>query len=217
MPVTATIPPPQGKTLPDLTVVSNSNGPDRDEFLFMVGQLGKADLELKEKKDARKKLRQHFMNRGVNLAAMDWAIAESEKEDNTTLDNMRDQKRYAEFLGLPIAFQLDFFDQPAASGTGAAVSLMEKAFREGREAGIKGKNCDDQKYPPMTPEGQEHLRGWTEGQQVNLAKFKDLETGLTQAEADAAKAKAAKEAKKAAKAEKKAGAAPLAEPGESIN
>lgn len=196
MPKTASIERPERKTHPDLSVVPAAavNGPDRDEFLFMVGQIERVDEAVAKEKDARKKLRQHFKNRGVNLAMMDMAIAEKDREDDTTLDNMRDLKRYYEFLNLPVGFQFALFDTPQ---TGAAPDIMAKAFAEGREAGVMGRNTDDQKYPPMTPEGQEHFNGWTEGQAVLAGKMKVLETGMTLDEQER-QAKAAKKAAKAA-------------------
>ena len=187
-----------GKQLPDLSAAANSNGPDRDEFLFMVGQLESADSKVKEARDGRKKLRQHFSNRGVNLDAMDLAMAELDKEDGTTLDNLRDLKRYFEFLNLPIGHQFSFLDH-ASPVVRPAIDVLAQAYNDGRERGIKGLNTDDQKWMPMTPEGQEHLRGWTDGQKVHHAKFRDLATGLTEAEAAEAKKKAERAAKKAKK------------------
>lgn len=215
MPVTAKIEHlPTGAKLPDLTKAgADSNGPDRDEFLFMVGQLAKADADVKAARDARKKLRQHFSNRGVNLAMMDAAIEEADKEDGTTLSNLRDMKRYFEFLGLPIGYQFSFLDQPPAAANGNAGSDEARAFAEGRERGIRGLNPDEDKWLPVTPEGQAHLAGWNEGQAVNLAKFRDLHDGMTMAEKQAAADKAAKDKKKAERAAKavKKGEAALAE------
>lgn len=202
MPETARIVdhPKKSTPLPDLSGPAASNGPDRDEFLFMVGQLAKADAAVAQAKLDRKKLRQHFGNSGVNLTMMDLAIKEAEREDGTTINNMRDFKRYAEFLGLPIGTQISLFDAPPRD---ASPDLEAGAFKDGRERGLKGQNPDEQKWMPMTPEGQAHLRGWREGQDVVLSKFKDLQSGLKLAEQEAAKARAAK---KAARAAERAGA-----------
>lgn len=202
MPETAVINHTSGAKLPDLSKEGqiSSNGPDRDEFLFMVGQIKRADDEITEKRTARKKLRQHFSNRGVNLAMMDLAIAEAEREDGTTISNMRDLKRYYEFMGLPIGHQFQLFDGPLAAA--ADIDIMARAFTEGRERGIKGEFPDEQKWLPVSPEGQEHQRGWGEGQAVHLAKIKGLSDGIAADERAEAEARTKREAKKKAKAAK---------------
>lgn len=197
LPRTARLKEHEGRTLPDLTAPqpeAASNGPDRDEFLFAVGQLKKHQQDVDEKKAALKKFRNHLKLRNFNLAMMDLAIEEANREDGTTIANMRDLKRYYEHMGLPIGHQFTLFDAPQAANGNAAGDLMARAFAEGRERGVKGEFPDEQKWQPLTPEGQEHQRGWSEGQAVHLAKFKALSEAL--AEAD--KVEAAKVAKKAA-------------------
>jgi hypothetical protein len=192
----------QSNVLPDLTAPQQtSNGPGKEDFLFFVGRLAAADKAVKTAKDARKKLRQFFQNQGVNLQMMDAAIAEREKEDGTTISNLRELKRYCEYLSLPIGKQFDLFDAPVTSG---AIDYEQQAFEEGRELGIKGLNADDQKWLPTTPEGQAHQKGWADGQAVLLGKLKSLEDGMSEAERAAEAVKAAKEKKKADRAAKKA-------------
>lgn len=86
----------------------------------------------------------------------------------------------------------------------AKSSVRHLLYGERRERGLMGQNPDDQKWLPMTPEGQEHLRGWNDGQAVLMAKFRDIETGMTEAEKAEKKEAEAKAAKKAAKAAKAA-------------
>ena len=201
MPRTATIE-PKSNILPDLTVdQSGHNGPGREDFLFFVGRLAAADKSVKDAKAARKKLRQFFQNQGVNLKAMDAAIAEREKEDGTTISNLRDLKRYCEYLSLPIGKQIDLFDMPPAASNADAEKI---AFEEGRELGIKGLDPDTQKWLPTTPEGQAHQSGWADGQSVLLSKLKSLSDGMDEAERAAEAAKAEKKRKKAERAAKKA-------------
>lgn len=208
MPKTASID-HRSEVHPDLTQPQGGyNGPSREDFLFFSGRLAAADKDIKEAKDRRKKLRQFFANQGVNLAMMDEALAERNREDGTTISNLRELKRYYGYLGLPIGKQFDLFDQPAAD----ASSVEERAYEEGKELGIKGLNPDDQKWLPTTPEGQAHQRGWADGQAVLLSKIQVLTDGLQEAEQAAAEAKAEKERKKAARAAKKA--AKAAEPDE---
>lgn len=196
MPRTARLKEHEGKTLPDLSAPAKeataSNGPDRDEFLFAVGHQKKLKLAIEEARAVAKKFRNHLKLRGFNLAMMDMAMEEADREDGTTIANMRDLKRYYEFMGLPIGHQFTLFDAPQAANGNAAADLMAKAFAEGRERGVRGEFPDEQKWQPLTPEGQEHQRGWSEGQGVHLAKLKSL--GEAMEEAD--KALAAKVARK---------------------
>jgi ribosome modulation factor len=218
MPVTAKIEHAKGATLPDLTKEQPgtvSNGPSREDFLFMVGREIDHRNKVKEERAKHKRFRQFCSNQGVNLKAMDIAIAEREREDGTTLDNLKDQKRYFEFLGLPLGHQFSFFDAPTSAAT--APDILKKAHDEGYELGLMGKAPDDQKYPPITPEGQEHMRGWNDAQSIHLAKFKTLEDGMTEVERAAKKAaedKAKKKAERAAKKAQKNGADPDAGEGE---
>lgn len=193
------------KILPDLTRTpqDTSNGPDRDQFLISIGHHAKLKEAEKAAKTATKKFRQYLTNNGFNLKAFDLAIEEMDKEDGTTLDNLRDLKRYFEFLDLPIGHQFSFLDS-ASPAVKPPADVMAQAFLEGRERGLMGQNPDDQKWLPMTPEGQEHLRGWNDGQAVLMAKFRDIETGMTEAEKAEKKEAEAKAAKKAAKAAKAA-------------
>ncbi len=202
MPRTARLKEHEGKTLPDLSAPANeatpSNGPDRDEFLFAIGHQRKLQQAIDEAKAVLKKFRNHLKLRGFNLAMMDAAIGEADREDGTTISNMRDLKRYYEFMGLPIGHQFSLFDTPQAANSNG--DLLARAFAEGRDRGVRGDFPDEQKWLPVTPEGQEHQRGWAEGQQVHLSKFKVLEVSLAEAE----KLAEAKAAKKAAKSKAKA-------------
>lgn len=163
----------------------------------MVGQIARANEALKAARDAKKKLRSHFKLRGVDLEQMDLAIAEKEREDGTTVDNLRTFKRYCEFLGLPIGSQMQLFDSPQGNGV-SHETILKKAHSDGYERGVMGKNLDTQAYPEMTPEGQEHMRGWNEGRKVNLDKFTRLSEAMAASEKEKAEKKAAKKAKEPA-------------------
>lgn len=198
MPRTARLKEHEGRTLPDLTAPKQeqaSNGPDRDEFLFAIGHQKKLRQAVDEAKAVLKKFRNHLKLRNFNLAMMDAAIDEADREDGTTISNMRDLKRYYEFMGLPIGHQFSLFETPQAANSNG--DLLAKAFAEGRERGVKGEFPDEQKWLPVTPEGQEHQRGWQEGQAVHLVKFKALEVSLAEADEAAAKKAVKKAAKKA--------------------
>jgi hypothetical protein len=182
--------------LPDVSAAKEGgNGPDRDEALFMMGQFLAADAKVKEARDGRKRLRNQAKLRGFDLEQFDLAIAEREREDGTTLDNLKLFKRYCEFLGLPIGSQLKLFNSPAEGDGFSQQSVNERARQAGYELGVMAKDPDEQAYPPMTPEGQEHMAGWHEGHKVNLDKFQRLNVELAAAD-EAKKAKAAKKAEK---------------------
>lgn len=183
--------PEPGRIKPDLSDQKGegSNGPTREDVLFFAGQLRSADEAIKEARDARKKLRQAAKNRGIELKILDWTIAIEDGEDDTILDDLKTLKTYATYLSLPIGHQLTLFDVPQP-GKAAGNGLAEKARLSGYKRGVMGLSPDEEAYPPMTEEGQEHLAGWHDGQKVNHDKFLKLN------EERAAEA-AAKEAKKA--------------------
>lgn len=190
---TAKIPTSRGKVLPDMTAPQpGDNGPGRDEVLFMMGQFLAAKAAMKVAQNANKRLRAQAKLRGFNLEQFDRAIEEREREDGTTLENLKVFKRYCEFLGLPVGSQISLFDDPQGSTEFSEEALLKRAHSEGYELGVMGKNADEQAYPPMTPEGQEHLKGWNAGQDVLKAKFAKLNEDLAAADT----AKTAKKTKK---------------------
>lgn len=190
---TAKIPTSRGKVLPDLTAPQpDTNGPGRDEVLFMMGQFLAAQSAIKAAQNANKRLRSQAKLRGFNLEQFDRAIAERERDDGTTVDNLKDFKRYCEFMGLPVGSQITLFDDPQSGTAFSEEQLLQRAYEEGYELGVMGKNADEQAYPPMTPEGQEHMAGWHQGQKVCLDKFVKLNEDLAAADA----AKTAKKTKK---------------------
>lgn len=185
--------PKKGAALPDLSAAAASNGPDREEALFMMGQFLSADALVRDARNARKRLRNQAKLRGFDLEQFDLAIAEREREDGTTLDNLKTFKRYCEFLGLPVGSQLQFFSDGETTAF-SEEALLKRAHDEGYELGVMGKNPDDQAYPPMSPEGQKHAKGWHEGQKVLLDKFAKLSADMAALDADKAKKAAKKKA-----------------------
>jgi hypothetical protein len=193
MPAVATIANPEDGATVHKDLTEKSNGPDRSEFLFLVGQLDKADDDLKEQQKIRKKIRQHATNRGLNLEMTDRARKERDKNDGTTIQNLKEFRRYCEYLQIPIGQQINFFDGPASAETQA--DLGDKAYADGFERGIAGKNPDDQRWLPNSPEGQRHFEGWTAGQAELQAKFMKMNSEMAEQERAAA---AKKEKKKPA-------------------
>lgn len=204
MPVTARIEKPERTVHPDLTkkVFDGTNRPDKAETLFAIGQIEAKMKKVEEAKLELKTLRSGLVLRGHSLDALDHNIKMRDQEDKTTEDQLRERIRVARFMELPYGFQVSFLDEQFEAAP-SKDDLMKRAYDEGYELGIMAKDPDEQKWLPVSAEGQEHQRGWREGQAVNLSKLKDLETGISEADKAAAKEKADKEAAKAAKKAKK--------------
>lgn len=159
------------RVLPDKTI---GNGPTRDDLLFFMGQFRSADAKIAEAKAIRKRIRSHAKLLGIDLQQFDLAIHQFDLEDDTTLDQLKTFKRYCEMLELPIGSQMQLFDTPNSEAP-SQEGLLKKAYQQGYDNGLLGKNPDEQAYPPMTPEGQEHLKGWNDAQAVLLSKLKVLD------------------------------------------
>ena len=177
-----------------------TNQPDRDTVLFFVGQFRQSDDAVKKARDDRKKVRSRAKVAGIEIEQLDRAIAEMELDDGTTVEGLKTFQRYCEWLGLPVGYQLKLFDDPADGKAFSQEGLNSKARRQGYERGLQGLNADDQAYPPMTPEGQEHMHGWNEGQKVLQDKLIRLSEEVKAEEAAPKKRgrKATKEAEKKA-------------------
>ena len=159
------------RVLPDKTI---GNGPTRDDLLFFMGQFRSADAKIAEAKAIRKRFRSRAKLLGIDLQQFDLAIHQFDLEDDTTLDQLKTFKRYCEMLELPIGSQMQLFDTPNSEAP-SQEGLLKKAYQSGYDNGLLGKNPDEQAYPPMTPEGQEHLKGWNDAQNVLLSKLKTLD------------------------------------------
>lgn len=196
MPKTASISgPTEDQIKPDLTQEHGDNGPSKEDRLFFAGQIRAADEACKAARDHRKKVRQAATNRGITLKILDWVMQVAEQEDGTILDDLKEFKACAQDFDLPIGFQMDLFGSPAPeNGLSKDEALDKKAYTSGYQRGVAGLNPDDQAYPPALPEGQKHMEGWNDGQQVNFEKLRKLND-------DIAAEKAAKEAKKQSKAD----------------
>lgn len=202
MPVTAKIPDPtEGAAIhPDLAAGGvGHNGPPgmtQDMFLFYLGQIAKAAAAKKEAALALKKIRSRAEVDGVRLMVLDRAVKEMDQDPETTRSELETLQQYCGFMGLPITWQVvPVGTQGSLFGDGSQEVLLTRAFEEGRGLGLMGKNPDEQKYLPISPEGQEHMRGWNEGQDVLLSKLKTLDEPLPEKPKKAKKAKETKAAK----------------------
>ncbi len=203
MPRTATIAnPTDGATVhPDLT--TGHNGPNREDFLFYAGQVDQIDDQQDALRKRRNAVRRAAKNAGIELKDMDWARAQRDFDPETVADEFKRRAQYAAWFDLAAEIPTDLF--AAADKRASTEDLTEQAKRDGYERGVAGDSMDEQKWLPMTPEGQAYAAAWHEGQKVNFDKLRKLNADMAAAE----KAKAAKAAKnaKAAKAAKNAKAA----------
>ena len=211
MPELATISPIEtgAKVHPDLTGGTGrmgDNKPGKEDMIFAIGQMDAADATVKEANSARKKVRQHFKNRGFNLDMLDRARDERDKNDGTTLENLKEFKQYCEWLDLPTGFQIGLFDGNASAS--AKADLTEAAYQDGFARGLLAADPDSQKWLPNSPEGQAHLRGWNDGQKVLKDKFEEMNASIAEEnktpEQKATEKAAAKEQKEKDKRDKAA-------------
>lgn len=173
------------------------NGVSRDTCLFFVGQLKAADKILADARAERKKLRSTMKLQGIDLEILDKVLSLQKQEDTTNLLQQKTLKRYAEFLGMPLGSQMQLFDSPQSGVSFSQEAILKKAYDEGRERGLMGQNPDYQAYPEISPEGQEHTRGWNEGQESLASRIKDLKSIQAAEEKARAAKRAAKNANKA--------------------
>lgn len=210
------IPKQTGETIHREPVKSN-RFVDVDTIVFFSGQLREKAAAKKVAAKAEAMVRKQLKNTGCSLNVFDTVVRLFEQDDSEAL-----QKFLDEFLHIASAFnqapkgvQFSLFE-----GEGSVIDAKEKAFASGRVLGLAGLNPDDQAYPQNTDLGQEHYRGWQDGQEVHRQKF--LQVNQEAREAEAAKeaklveAAKRKEERAAAKAEKEGRKVPTTADGETV-
>ena len=179
------------KPKPDLSKAI-SNGPSREDGLFMLGQF----LAYQKAIDAANTLKRHTRSRaknmGLNLKEFDKAVAEREREEGTTLGGIADFKTYCGWFDLPIAKQVSISSAPQQEDL---VDFIKMAYESGYANGIMGLDPDWQAYPKGTQESESHLQGIAAGQKVLHDKFVAHSAVLNQMEENETKAKAKRKAK----------------------
>jgi hypothetical protein len=148
------------------------NGASRDDLLFFRGRMRKDEEDLQAAKKQRKKTRQRAELAGIELEVLDMARQLEDEDSNTTLRRMQTLQRYTEFLGLAIGTQLSFLT--GADARQPQEDEYEHAYRDGRDRGLEGLPPDDQAYPPLSPLGIEHMKGWNEGQDENKRRLMEM-------------------------------------------
>lgn len=87
---------------------------------------------------------------------------ESEKGEQEIKEDLERRAKVARWAGLQVGTQGSLFEEDRRS-------MNEKAFEEGKRAGLKGA---DPKSPYTGEAQQEYMKGWHSGQAVNLAGIK---------------------------------------------
>lgn len=190
---------------------------DRDTILFFYGQLEEKSAAKRAAAKAEAAVRKQFKNTGITLNVYDTIVRLSEQDDSDAVQKFFDEFVYlADVFAQPVGAQLGLFE-----GAGNAKDAREKAYQSGHDLGLRGKNMDEQAYPTNSDLGQEHYRGWNDGQEKLRQKFVHTAEANRQAEAEkkakadeAAKRRAEREAKAAEKAGR---SVPKTEDGETVN
>lgn len=185
--------PKKERPLPDLSSGKiDSNGPGKDDTLFAVSQLKSMEAEKAALQLKHQRIRRGLKLKGHVLKDIEHNIAEEELQDGTSLDTLKNRARIARFMGLPIGYQVSFVDV-LNGGEPTQEEIYQKAYDDGYRRGVGNGFPDEQAYPPMTQEGEHHVRGFDAGMKVNSDKFLELNKLVEDAEAKRAK-KAAKPA-----------------------
>lgn len=185
---------------------------EKNQLLFLAGQLAEAKIAKANAGKVVDAIRKQMKNAGQGMKAFDTFMSVAEKGDVTAVLKMVDEIMYlAEVFALvPKGTQVDFFKGPSS-----AEDVLKKAYDMGYVRSLLGQSPDEQAYPNNSDVGQEHLKGWHDGQEVRQREFVDHNERMAKAAAERkaaadkkaadAEQKAKDEAEKAAKSEKKDG------------
>jgi hypothetical protein len=154
-----------------------TNGPDAETVLLFVGQYKKQMEKVAAEKKIAGKIKKLAINSGIVWKDLELVLKYAELEPETVLDNWTRQKKYAEFLGLPIGKQLALFEVPTSSIMSSS-EMGPLAFNAGRALGIMGQNPDTQAYPVDNEHHQRHMEGWHEGQKILLDRIQPINIAL---------------------------------------
>lgn len=148
-------PPKKSKGAPDPQHGSNLT---RETFLESVQEMNAANSKLEKVKEERKALRKMIKARGIELGILDATIKMSEWGRGEVRAKFDTERKYAEWLGLPLGHQPDMF----ADLTDDEISETEW-HAKGKTAGLAGRDP----IPPEECPGEMHahfMAGWHEGQ-----------------------------------------------------
>lgn len=144
----------------------------RAALLFQaVGKIEREQVKMREHVAAIRLIRKQAKADGVSAKELNWALELRKSDPDEALATMAMQTRVAKWMGHPIGTQADLF----GDGVDRTPSV-EKAYGEGRVAGMAGDACIvPEKWAPGGEQHQRWLDGWHDGQRVILEGIKPLE------------------------------------------
>lgn len=149
----------------DATPKPDHNMVREGEFLQFVARDLDLKAQIKAIKEKQKKLRREMKDAGITLKIFDAMLALDQQEDEGAFEEeMAERLRYAQFLQLPMGTQTNFLEMLNVK-TDPSPDVLKKARADGKHAGMRGKNPESP-HELNTPEGQEWMAGWHEGQDV---------------------------------------------------
>lgn len=193
----------KNKAKPDLSKVHvlhpqpAANGPSDDMVLVFAGRMMEQAAILKAGRNKLKTIRQQAVNAGIALQRLERAQKFADGNGiEALIEEYQETMRYTGLLmGAPIGEQMQLF--ATGDKKGSQEDLIYAAFHKGRVRALLGQEPDDQAYPPNTDLGQEHLKGWNDGDEQRHLQEKLTENSEAAAAAEAKKKAEKKKTKKA--------------------
>lgn len=154
--------------------------PDEQRALFVHHRTRWNEYLAKKKlaDDFKKEIVRDLKNDGFSVNDMKIADKLVDDEDKIR-DEVEQRLRVAAWLGMPMGTQLSMFTEPDRT------PLVERAFEDGKTAGLEGRP----RKPPFSPENpgyEQWMNGFYEGQKILGAKFAGDNKAAADAVADGA-------------------------------
>lgn len=168
----------------------NSIGVDESEFHGFVAQLAGADADVKIARERRQKIRKNAKAAGIRLGDLDFALKVRDLDDDEAQEKLQHTATYLRWMKAAPGVQFELFsgdgggDFLDGSDSEAEARIMDKAYRDGFVAGLKGKADKECPHDLSGSIGQKWLEGKRDGEESarsSLLKVPDpdAEDGLT--------------------------------------
>ena len=160
--------------------VTGSNGIDAESFLVWVGKIRQEDALFQMAKKRRDKVRKLAKNAGVQMAELDRALKDADKDPDIVLRSLSTYQQYSAWLDAP-GRQMTLFEIPN-SALLSHEERQQKADRSGYTLGLMGRNPDTEAYPVDHEFHQLHMEGWHRGQKIHLDRIQPIEIAIESAD-----------------------------------
>ena len=140
----------------------NTNGLDEATMMHFVRESNSIDAQIAALQMKRKNFRSGIKSFGVKLRSFDRTLNVFNAADGgaEALEELREERKLARLIGLPIGHQLTFFDD-----TGAAPDEPEGgAYDQGRRAYVSLVKESEIPFAENLQQGQDWLRGYREAE-----------------------------------------------------